>query len=99
MKIIFHQGFYITFLASNESIALFFCFVSFFSYPYSEELHEARSYSRARCPAWCDRILLSHSFKDFIDNQVKIYRIYSFVHSVLFRPNNQHMILWVTMYL
>ncbi|CAF4048797.1 unnamed protein product [Rotaria sp. Silwood2] len=29
------------------------------SYPYSEEQHEARSYLRARCPAWCDRILLS----------------------------------------
>ncbi|UJR20820.1 hypothetical protein I4U23_023931 [Adineta vaga] len=37
------------------------------SYPYSEEHHEARSYLRARCPAWCDRILLSHSFKNFVD--------------------------------
>lgn len=42
----------------------------FYSYPYSEEQHEARSYLRARCPAWCDRILLSHSFKNVVDNQV-----------------------------
>ncbi|CAF3406094.1 unnamed protein product [Rotaria sp. Silwood1] len=41
------------------------------SYPYSEEQHEARSYLRARCPAWCDRILLSHSFKNFVDTQAK----------------------------
>ncbi|CAF0925367.1 unnamed protein product [Rotaria sordida] len=39
------------------------------SYPYSEEQHEARSYLRARCPAWCDRILLSHSLKNFVDTQ------------------------------
>lgn len=40
------------------------------SYPYSEERHEARSYLRARCPAWCDRILLSHSFKNFINTEI-----------------------------
>jgi inositol-1,4,5-trisphosphate 5-phosphatase len=43
---------------------------SYFSYPYSEEHHQARSYLRARCPAWCDRILLSHSFKKFVDTEV-----------------------------
>jgi len=41
------------------------------SYPYSEQHHEARSYLRARCPAWCDRILLSHSFKDLVDTKAK----------------------------
>ncbi|CAF2157491.1 unnamed protein product [Rotaria magnacalcarata] len=41
------------------------------SYPYSEEQHEARSYLRARCPAWCDRILLSHSFKNIVDTQTE----------------------------
>jgi hypothetical protein len=47
---------------------------SSFSYPYSEEHHEARSYLRARCPAWCDRILLSHSFKTFVDTKVKFFK-------------------------
>jgi inositol-1,4,5-trisphosphate 5-phosphatase len=40
------------------------------SYPYSEEHDEARSYLRARCPAWCDRILLSHSFNNLVDTEV-----------------------------
>lgn len=43
-----------------------------FSYPYSEEHHEARSYLRARCPAWCDRILLSHSLKNIVNTEVFI---------------------------
>ena len=42
------------------------------SYPYSEEHHEARSYLRARCPAWCDRILLSHLFKESVDTEVRV---------------------------
>lgn len=42
-----------------------------FSYPYSEEHDEAHSYLRARCPAWCDRILLSHSFRPSIDIEVR----------------------------
>ncbi|CAF1439723.1 unnamed protein product [Rotaria sordida] len=40
------------------------------SYPYSEELAEAHSYLRVRCPAWCDRILLSHSFKNFVNTEI-----------------------------
>ncbi|CAF0952281.1 unnamed protein product [Adineta steineri] len=40
------------------------------SYPYSEEFNEPRAYLRARCPAWCDRVLLSHSFKDFINTEI-----------------------------
>jgi inositol-1,4,5-trisphosphate 5-phosphatase len=50
----------------NHSDFLFFVF----SYPYSEEHDEARSYLRARCPAWCDRILLSHSFNNLVDTEV-----------------------------
>ena len=45
--------------------------VFFSSYPYSEERDVARSYLRARCPAWCDRIFLSHSFNNFIRTEVK----------------------------
>lgn len=41
-----------------------------FSYPFSEEYDEARSYLRVRCPAWCDRIFLSHSFKNMVYNEV-----------------------------
>ncbi|CAF1160220.1 unnamed protein product [Rotaria sp. Silwood1] len=40
------------------------------SYPYSEELEDAHSYLRVRCPAWCDRILLSHSFKKFVNIEI-----------------------------
>ncbi|XP_064465775.1 inositol polyphosphate-5-phosphatase A-like isoform X2 [Ornithodoros turicata] len=36
------------------------------SYPYKEESSEARSYMRTRCPAWCDRILLSKSAKTLV---------------------------------
>ncbi|CAF4136726.1 unnamed protein product [Rotaria sp. Silwood2] len=39
------------------------------SYPYSEDIDEARSYLRVRCPAWCDRVLLSHSFKNFVNTE------------------------------
>ena len=49
------------------------CFFLRSSYPFSEEHDEARSYLRARCPAWCDRILLSHSFKSFVDKEVLSY--------------------------
>ncbi|CAF3535670.1 unnamed protein product [Rotaria socialis] len=40
------------------------------SYPYSEELEEAHSYLPVRCPAWCDRILLSYPFKKMINTEI-----------------------------
>ena len=60
----FHQGL----LASADRSVCYW--LEFSSYPYSEEHDEAHSYLRARCPAWCDRILLSHSFKSFIESEV-----------------------------
>ncbi|XP_014889069.1 type I inositol 1,4,5-trisphosphate 5-phosphatase isoform X3 [Poecilia latipinna] len=33
------------------------------TYPYSEDVHHAKQYNTTRCPAWCDRILLSISAK------------------------------------
>ncbi|KAM8887516.1 inositol polyphosphate-5-phosphatase A isoform 2-T2 [Spinachia spinachia] len=36
------------------------------SYPYSEEYTKPTQYMNTRCPAWCDRILMSHSAQDFI---------------------------------
>ncbi|KAG7488933.1 type I inositol 1,4,5-trisphosphate 5-phosphatase-like [Solea senegalensis] len=36
------------------------------SYPYSEEYTKPTQYMNTRCPAWCDRILMSHSAQEFI---------------------------------
>jgi len=68
MKKIFHRG-----LSLKKKTIFRFNFVFLFlvlSYPYSEEYDEAGLYLRARCPAWCDRILLSHSFKNFVNSEV-----------------------------
>ncbi|XP_028651159.1 inositol polyphosphate-5-phosphatase A [Erpetoichthys calabaricus] len=36
------------------------------SYPYSEDSSQGKQYMNTRCPAWCDRILLSISAKELI---------------------------------
>uniref|UniRef100_A0AAY4EGU0 inositol-polyphosphate 5-phosphatase n=1 Tax=Denticeps clupeoides TaxID=299321 RepID=A0AAY4EGU0_9TELE len=36
------------------------------SYPYSEDHNEGKQYMNTRCPAWCDRILMSASAKDLV---------------------------------
>ncbi|KAF7647048.1 hypothetical protein LDENG_00178490 [Lucifuga dentata] len=36
------------------------------SYPYSEEYTKPTQYMNTRCPAWCDRILMSHTAQDSI---------------------------------
>lgn len=36
------------------------------SYPYSEDSSQGKQYMNTRCPAWCDRILMSHSAKELI---------------------------------
>ncbi|KAK1164384.1 inositol polyphosphate-5-phosphatase A-like isoform X1, partial [Acipenser oxyrinchus oxyrinchus] len=36
------------------------------SYPYSEDSSQGKQYMNTRCPAWCDRILMSYSAKDLI---------------------------------
>ncbi|XP_047458530.1 inositol polyphosphate-5-phosphatase A isoform X2 [Mugil cephalus] len=36
------------------------------SYPYSEDSSEGKQYMNTRCPAWCDRILMSSSARDLI---------------------------------
>ncbi|KAK2837480.1 hypothetical protein Q5P01_014692 [Channa striata] len=36
------------------------------SYPYSEDYTKPTQYMNTRCPAWCDRILMSHSAQEFI---------------------------------
>jgi inositol-1,4,5-trisphosphate 5-phosphatase len=37
------------------------------SYPFTEDAC-GTTYMKTRCPAWCDRILLSHSAKDIIQS-------------------------------
>ncbi|GAA6083343.1 inositol polyphosphate-5-phosphatase A isoform X1 [Tachysurus ichikawai] len=36
------------------------------SYPYSEDTSQGKQYMNTRCPAWCDRILMSSSAKDLV---------------------------------
>uniref|UniRef100_A0A8C5SKJ8 inositol-polyphosphate 5-phosphatase n=1 Tax=Laticauda laticaudata TaxID=8630 RepID=A0A8C5SKJ8_LATLA len=36
------------------------------SYPYSEDCCQGMQYMNTRCPAWCDRILMSHSAKELV---------------------------------
>ncbi|XP_048799971.1 inositol polyphosphate-5-phosphatase A isoform X2 [Lagopus muta] len=48
------------------------------SYPYSEDSTQGKQYMNTRCPAWCDRILMSHSAKELIlksenDEKIVIY--------------------------
>lgn len=40
------------------------------SYPYSEEYTKPTQYMNTRCPAWCDRILMSHTAQEFITNRM-----------------------------
>ncbi|KAM9365244.1 inositol polyphosphate-5-phosphatase A isoform 2-T3 [Pholidichthys leucotaenia] len=36
------------------------------SYPYSEDSRRGKEYMNTRCPAWCDRILMSSSARDLV---------------------------------
>uniref|UniRef100_A0A3B4C626 inositol-polyphosphate 5-phosphatase n=1 Tax=Pygocentrus nattereri TaxID=42514 RepID=A0A3B4C626_PYGNA len=36
------------------------------SYPYSEDCSQGKQYMNTRCPAWCDRILMSTSARDLV---------------------------------
>lgn len=42
------------------------------SYPFKENISHATSYMQTRCPAWCDRVLLSHTAKKLIENDDKV---------------------------
>lgn len=39
------------------------------TYPYEENPREGKMYMRTRCPAWCDRVLMSHEAKSLVLNQ------------------------------
>ena len=36
------------------------------TYPYTEDPNSGNSYMRTRCPAWCDRVLMSHDVRSLI---------------------------------
>ncbi|KAM5322855.1 inositol polyphosphate-5-phosphatase A isoform 1-T1 [Glossophaga mutica] len=36
------------------------------SYPYSEDSRQGKQYMNTRCPAWCDRVLMSPSAKELV---------------------------------
>lgn len=38
------------------------------SYPFEEKISHASSYMQTRCPAWCDRVLLSHTARKLISD-------------------------------
>ncbi|XP_076251749.1 inositol polyphosphate-5-phosphatase A isoform X1 [Rhynchophorus ferrugineus] len=42
------------------------------SYPFEEQLTKASSYMPTRCPAWCDRVLLSNSAKKIVNEEQPI---------------------------
>ena len=37
------------------------------TYPYTEDPNSGNSYMTTRCPAWCDRVLMSHDLKSLIN--------------------------------
>ena len=39
------------------------------TYPFVEDPNAGSSYMRTRCPAWCDRVLMSHQAKSLINDQ------------------------------
>lgn len=44
----------------------FVLLVCLLSYPYSEDSSQGKQYMNTRCPAWCDRILLSAPARDLV---------------------------------
>lgn len=42
------------------------------SYPFEESISQARAYMQTRCPAWCDRILLSKTAKSLVNQDDKV---------------------------
>lgn len=40
------------------------------SYPFEEDEHVGMNYMKTRCPAWCDRVVLSAGAKLLIDEKV-----------------------------
>lgn len=39
------------------------------TYPFAEDPNEGNSYMRTRCPAWCDRVLMSHEARLLVEDE------------------------------
>lgn len=56
----------------SASVSWFVCdapakaVISLPSYPYSEEYCRPTQYTNTRCPAWCDRVLMSQTAQKFL---------------------------------
>lgn len=42
------------------------------SYPFEESVTQARAYMQTRCPAWCDRVLLSQTARSLVNEDSKV---------------------------
>ncbi|XP_049823389.1 inositol polyphosphate-5-phosphatase A isoform X2 [Aethina tumida] len=42
------------------------------SYPFEEKVGLGSKYMMTRCPAWCDRVLLSHTAKQLVDDAAEV---------------------------
>uniref|UniRef100_A0A674JKG4 inositol-polyphosphate 5-phosphatase n=1 Tax=Terrapene triunguis TaxID=2587831 RepID=A0A674JKG4_9SAUR len=65
-------------LCNILKISRFLHYYIYGGYPYSEDCSQGKQYMNTRCPAWCDRILMSHSAKELIlksenDEKIVIY--------------------------
>lgn len=60
------------------------------SYPYSEDSSQGKQYMNTRCPAWCDRILMSSSAKDLVVkvSPALIKSSFTQLHSDIPKPQN-----------
>ncbi|KAL1432098.1 hypothetical protein MTO96_013446 [Rhipicephalus appendiculatus] len=71
------------------------------SYPFKEESSGARSYMRTRCPAWCDRILLSKSAKALVytgpDEGGKASVVYHIMGPNVCMGDHKPVVLWFRM--
>lgn len=53
------------------------------SYPFEESEHEGTKYMKTRCPAWCDRVVLSAGAKRLINEKVIILKSQFNIHMLI----------------
>lgn len=41
------------------------------TYPFTEDPNSGNSYMRTRCPAWCDRVLMSHEARSLVSDDTE----------------------------
>ncbi len=45
------------------------------TYPFTEDPNAGNSYMGTRCPAWCDRVLMSHEARSLVDDSAINYDV------------------------